>query len=1107
MKKIIYILTLVFATAFPTHASSPLAEKYGSFSVIGDSYSTFKGFNDPIANVWFYPRGENDVTSVDQTWWKLFERESGIRLEQNNSFSGSAVCTHHRNNTTDLYNSFVGRVGNVREAGLIIIEGATNDNTFKAPMGEYVWSGFTDAQKRTYRGGTAYVIDFLKRKYPKSTIIFMLNSGLSNDINSSTEEICKHYGIPLLKLGSMTRKLEHPDVEGMKTINGELLKFLYELEGITYMSEKTPVSITEVKESARVMVDKRINAGEWTSVCFPFSLSGAQIASIFGKDTQVQTVEAVEGTEVKLAPVAAIQANRPYVIFAERNLHEPFLIEGVKLERTNPAEIGQGRVIVNGLYRPREGRLSKVYYYTFDRSGALYNNSTKGWTIPALSVAVKTLNTVKLSGAVQGYDAPSIPEITFDKAFTPANTGFAAAAAVPVIVASPDLSVWSERSVLSSSAPKHVSGTTHALEGYLEVDGKFYRFLGASSDDVKDRLASGAVFTEAVQKALHVTATQTFVELEAGGINATVVFSSPRLVNDTRSLDASVNYMSYRVESADGTPHSVRLHLALPGTMVAESLSTVVYSEDRTSGFTVGRIGSDASSVGVGPAPLSGHISVIADAAKGQKIDNINGNILLFSDDMGSATAASGCTVIGHDDGLQAMGSGNACFRAPWEDTYRSFGCLMADMALQVNERLEACRAFDEMISKDAKDAEEAGGEEYAAICRAVYRQVTGACKSAVSGTGSVLLYNLDAGATNHISNSNTIFLTAPLLLAYNPELAYRMVAAVPDYVSTYPGYKSESGSAPLHLGDWPVMNGANFAEGVEASTGLCIIAYAAVVNGMPADVIDDYAYNYFVGLCKYLDRFSKPEYEADLAQEVSADGLINDNANLRLKCILAMHAMQRLAALRGNSADADMLLEMAKRWEKGFRGKYDDFDHYMQGSSLSWGLKYPLFYDRALGLNLFADVIGTELNYYLTQPAGEYGRQLNAASNTVAKVSATMLTAALDDDNFSTWAAPVAAYFGIGKESGGDSRGLISDEYNCRTGDAISGAGNPALGSVWARVLLSRRSGSAVSEIDSEESEAAVRKGIYDLFGRPLSRVCAPGIYIIDGRKTLIRR
>lgn len=1104
MKKIIYILALIFATVLTAHAASPLAEKYGSFSVIGDSYSTFKGFNDPIANLPFFPRSQTDVVSVDQTWWRLFERESGIRLEQNNSYSGSAVCTYGKNGSTDLYNSFVGRVGNLREAGLIIIEGATNDNTFKAPMGEYVWSGFTDAQKRTYRGGTAYVIDFLKRKYPKSTIIFMLNSGLSNDINSSTEEICKHYEIPLLKLGSMSRKLEHPDVEGMKTINSELQRFLYELEGITYMSEKTPVSITEGRENARVMVDKRINAGEWTSVCFPFSLSEAQIASLFGKETRVQAVESVIGTEVKLAPVAAIQANRPYVVFPERNLHEPFLIEGVKLEQTNPAEIGQGRVIVNGLYRPREGRLSKVYYYTFDRSGALYNNSTKGWTIPALSVAVKALNSVTLSGSVQGYEAPSIPEITFDKAFTPANTGFAAASAIPVFVASPYLSVWSERSVLSAGATKHLSGTPHPVEGYLEVDGKFYRFLGAATDDVKNRLAPEGEFSEATQKALHVTATQTFVELEAGGVNAVVVFSAPQLIDDARSLDASVNYMSYRVESTDGTPHSVKIHLVLPGTMVAESLSTVVYSEDKTSGFTVGRIGSDTSAIAANPAPLFGHISVIADAAKGQKIDNINGNILLFSDDMGSTAAASDCTVIGHDDGLQAMGSGNACFPAPWRGSYRSFGCLMADMALQVNERLEACRAFDEMISKDA---EEAGGEEYAAICRAVYRQVTGACKSAVSGTGSVLLYNLDAGATNHISNSNTIFLTAPLLLAYNPELAYRMVAVVPDYVSTYPGYKSESGNAPLHLGDWPVMNGANFAEGVEASTCLCIIAYAAVVNGMPADVIDDYAYNYFVGLCKYLDRFSKPEYEADFAQEVSADGLINDNANLRLKCILAMHAMQRLAALRGNSADADMLLEMATRWEKGFRGKYDDFDHYMQGSSLSWGLKYPLFYDRAMELNLFADVIDTELGYYLTQPFGEYGCQLNAASNTVAKVSATMLTAALDDDNFSTWIAHVAAYLGIGKESDGSARGLISDEYNCRNGNAISGAGNPALGSVLARVLLSRRNGSAVSEIDNEESEVSVRKGIYDLLGRRLSRISVPGIYIIDGRKTLIRR
>lgn len=401
MKNFIYFLALCCAVAFSAEADTLLADKYGSFSVLGDSFSTFKGYNDPVWNTPFFPRSQTDVTDVEQTWWKLFENETGIRLEQNNSFSGSAVCTYGKNNTTDLNNSFVGRVSNLREAGLIIVEGATNDNTFNAPVGEYVWSDFSDAAKRTYRGGTAYVIDYLQKKYPKSTIVFMLNYGLSEDINSSTEAICEHYGIPLLKLSNMSKKLNHPDVEGMKTIKSELSQFLYDLEGITYISEDSEVSVKEGKENACVVVDKIMAAGEWSSACFPFSLSESQIASVFGAGAKVQTIEGVDGTEVKLAPVSVIDANRPYVINPELDLRKPFRVKGVKLEPTAPVEIKNSKVTVKGSYRPREGRLTRVYYYTFDRTGNLYNDATPGWMIPALTVNVMVRNTVVPTGSVQ----------------------------------------------------------------------------------------------------------------------------------------------------------------------------------------------------------------------------------------------------------------------------------------------------------------------------------------------------------------------------------------------------------------------------------------------------------------------------------------------------------------------------------------------------------------------------------------------------------------------------------------------------------------------------------------------------------------------------------
>ena len=236
-------------------ASKPLADKYGTFAVLGDSYSTFMGFTDPLKNAQWYPHANNAMASVEQTWWKLFEAESGVRLEQNNSFSGSTICTHSWNNSTDLVNSFVGRVDNLREAGLIIVEGATNDNNAGSTLGDYVWSGFTAAHKRTFRGGTAYVIDFLQKKYPNSKVVFMLNSDLRNDINESVQAICDHYNVPVLKLKNITKIDGHPDIAGMEAINSQLMQMLCEMEGITYITEKNRVTVTE--ECRRVELSLR----------------------------------------------------------------------------------------------------------------------------------------------------------------------------------------------------------------------------------------------------------------------------------------------------------------------------------------------------------------------------------------------------------------------------------------------------------------------------------------------------------------------------------------------------------------------------------------------------------------------------------------------------------------------------------------------------------------------------------------------------------------------------------------------------------------------------------------------------------------------------------
>lgn len=65
-----------------------------TFSIIGDSYSTFKGFV-PKEYDCYYPNPElvDDVIYVEDTWWGKLINHQGMRLLVNDSYSGATVCT------------------------------------------------------------------------------------------------------------------------------------------------------------------------------------------------------------------------------------------------------------------------------------------------------------------------------------------------------------------------------------------------------------------------------------------------------------------------------------------------------------------------------------------------------------------------------------------------------------------------------------------------------------------------------------------------------------------------------------------------------------------------------------------------------------------------------------------------------------------------------------------------------------------------------------------------------------------------------------------------------------------------------------------------------
>ena len=83
MKRLYCVLTVFLAVslawACAQEAHDMPKNVIKTFSVLGDSYSTFEGYI-PEGNAWWYsssPQGPNDVVKVEDTWWhRPFCRES-----------------------------------------------------------------------------------------------------------------------------------------------------------------------------------------------------------------------------------------------------------------------------------------------------------------------------------------------------------------------------------------------------------------------------------------------------------------------------------------------------------------------------------------------------------------------------------------------------------------------------------------------------------------------------------------------------------------------------------------------------------------------------------------------------------------------------------------------------------------------------------------------------------------------------------------------------------------------------------------------------------------------------------------------------------------------
>lgn len=214
MKKTLSLLSLLFVCVLAGAQTK-------SVSVLGDSYSTFEGAIPKGNAIWYFKRNnpnQTDVNKLEQTWWSLLIADKGWKLEMNESYSGSTICNTGYNKDDYSDRSFTKRMVNLGNPDIIFIFGATNDSWAHSPIGDYKYDDITTDDLWSFRPAMAKMLAWMKEHYAQSDIYFLLNDGLSADINTSVKTICEHYDVKCIELQQIDKMAGHPSVKGMQQI-------------------------------------------------------------------------------------------------------------------------------------------------------------------------------------------------------------------------------------------------------------------------------------------------------------------------------------------------------------------------------------------------------------------------------------------------------------------------------------------------------------------------------------------------------------------------------------------------------------------------------------------------------------------------------------------------------------------------------------------------------------------------------------------------------------------------------------------------------------------------------------------------------------------------
>lgn len=527
----------------------------------------------------------------------------------------------------------------------------------------------------------------------------------------------------------------------------------------------------------------------------------------------------------------------------------------------------------------------------------------------------------------------------------------------------------------------------------------------------------------AQQKNVRITATQTSYDFKAGGVDLSLTFTSPLLMDDLNLVSRPISYLTYAVKSNDKKLHQVEvLFNASTNIAVNTTGQQVKVDKVKATGLSVLKAGTvsqpimkksgddlridwgymyvavpSASKAVQYAVPLKDAIRDFVKPDKMLRKTSVTGTKLSLSTILSfgqvGAAAKQQYVMLGYDD-LESVQYFGKNLKAYWNtDGSKSFESELVKAADGYTQIIKKSNDFDAAMYKKAV---EAGGEKYAKLCALAYRQAISGHKLVKSPEGELLFLSKENFSNGSINTVDVTYPSAPLFLIYNPDLLKGMLNGI--------FYYSESGKwkkpfAAHDLGTYPLANGQTYGEDmpVEESGNMIILTAAiAKVEGNA-----EYAKKHWETLSIWADYLSKEGF--DPANQLCTDdfaGHLARNANLSVKAIVALGSYGMLAAQLGKHDVAvkykNMAKEMAQKWVQ----MADAGDHFALtfDHKDSWSQKYNLVWDKVLNLDIFPEAVyKKEINFYLNKQ-NAFGLPLDSR-RTYTKSDWIIWTATLADN------------------------------------------------------------------------------------------------------------